>query len=163
MNISRLFWKGLRGIMVFGMAFSTLGMQSHPAKAASGPASPIFLEAKLSPLEAVSTAASDCATQTVRITLASEQVSFCSPTSLPFSDGGRRSLRSKCKLCRLESSERIRLRQHPLRSHPEMPVGPYMPVYTAGKLDDYRQIVRKRQSAQTNSRLSAGPFALLVG
>ena len=137
-------WKALRGILVLGLASSLLGIQARPAAASASPYS------------------LTCATQPVRLSLASEQITFCSPTSLPFSaveDSLSDPNVNYAGVSQLQGYAFANIRA----VASDNASGPSMPFYTAGDLEGYRQAVRQSQAAQTNSRLSAAPTASLWG
>ncbi len=138
-------WKALSGIMALGLAFSPLGRPGQQFEAASA----LGLT-------------SDCTTQVVRITLASEQISFCSPTSLPFTtfeDNLTVPEVGYAGLDQVDGYGVVDIRSTAPGNHP----GPHMPVYNAGKLDEYLQAIRDLKSLQPDHRLSNAPAASLWG
>ncbi len=107
-------------------------------------------------------AADQCLTQTVRITLASEQVSFCAPTSLPINvveDGTSDSEVSYAGLNQFGDYGFMSIKA----TSPGNSPGPGWPVYNAGQVSAYRRAVRDLETARTDRTVSAGPSAQLLG
>ncbi len=128
------------------MVFSTLG--------ASSPAA-----VRPSPAEVIPASTDTCATQTVRITLASEQIEFCAPTSLPINvveDNISVPNVSYAGLDQLDGYGFIGIKA----TSPGYAPGIDMPVYNAGEVVKYRQDVWDSESAKTDRLVSNGPSAV---
>jgi uncharacterized delta-60 repeat protein len=125
------------------MVFSTLGA-SQPAAARNSPA------------EVIPASTDTCATQTVRITLASEQIEFCAPTSLPTNvveDGASNPQAAYAGLNQIDGYGVVTIKAISAGYAP----GPGRPVYTSGQVDVYRQTVLQIESSKTDRVVSNAP------
>ena len=142
--------KCLHGILAAGLAISTIGagfpppvpvpMGSVPGKP-SGP---------------VSEAAGVCLTQPVRITLASEQVSFCAPTDQPFSAAEDSASDPAVNYAGLSQLDGYGILNIKATAPGNMP-GTGRPVYTSGGIDAYRQAVWDMETARPDRSVSTKP------
>jgi uncharacterized delta-60 repeat protein len=108
-----------------------------------------------------STSFSPCSTSPVLITLASEQLEFCSPTSLPYNvteDDRTISSIGYAGLDQFEGYGFMTIRAASPGSAP----GPGWPVYTSN-VAAYSQVVLTAESSHTDQSVSPGPSAELWG
>ncbi len=142
------FWKTLHGIVVLGLAFSSIGNPVHKAAAAA---------ANVSPFSQVSALPAQCLTRPVRLTLASEQLLFCSPTDLPFNvveDSTTDVHVNYAGLNQLEGYGIVNIRA----TSPGYAPGPAEPVYHPGRLAEYRQAL---EDAALHCPVAISPTARL--
>jgi uncharacterized delta-60 repeat protein len=146
--------KALNGLLILGMSLASIGTSAGvlplPASAAG---SLSFLSSPPS-----STA---CTTQVVRLTLASEQISFCSPTSLEINvveDNLSDPDVNYAGLNQLDGYAVVSIRA----TAPGHSPGPDLPVYS-GSVADYRQAILQNDSSQPDWTISAGPSAQFWG
>jgi uncharacterized delta-60 repeat protein len=147
-------WKALNGLLILGMAFAPIGA---PAGALPLPAS---AAGSLSFLSSPPSSTA-CPTQVVRLTLASEQISFCSPTALEINvveDNLSDPDVNYAGLNQLDGYAIVNIRA----TAPGQSPGPDLPVYS-GSVADYRQAIILNDSSQPNWTVSVGPSALLWG
>ncbi len=152
MNIkfSTHFRKFLYGLMIAGLALSTLGASLPSAVRPASPAGAV---------KAAPSASGACLTQVVTITLASEQVSFCSPTSLPVSvveDGSPDAFVGYAGLAQRDGFGSVNIKATVGGKTP----GVGRPVYTPGGVVAYRQTVRDMETARDGRVVSSGPTGL---
>ena len=136
--------------MTLGLALSALGAARLPAA---------HLHLIGGAMEAVSAAPVACLTQTVRITLASEQVGFCAPASLPFNtieDSNADAEVNYAGLNQIEGYGIVNIKA----TAPGNAPGPGRPVYTSGSVAAYRQAVWNMEAAQNDRNVSKGPSGL---
>ena len=121
--------------------------------AGNPPASRLSLSGRLS------ASVAGCLTQAVRITLASEQISFCAPTSLPFNvveDSSSDPYVSYAGLDQMDGFGIVNIRA----TVPGTTPGPGRPIYNSGEVIAYRQAVWKTESSKTDRIASSGPTGL---
>ena len=129
----------LYGIMLLGMALAPIGIMRAPASETG-----------------------KCLTKVVSITLASQQISFCAPTSQPFQvveDNLAVPEVPYAQLSQVSGFGMVNIKS----ASPGYAPGIDTPVYTAGAVDAYRQTVRNMESTNTNLVVSDGPTAVFWG
>ncbi len=144
---SGTFWKGITifallkkyvritlvGLVTLGLVLSTIG--------AVNPSAPL---------------PGACLTQSVRISLAGEQVSFCAPSSLPFTiveDSTSDASVNYAGLAQLDGYGILNIKA----TAPGNAPGIGRPVYTSDDVVAYRQAVRNVETAKTDRIVSNGP------
>jgi uncharacterized delta-60 repeat protein len=130
--------KFLHGGLALGLALSTLGAARLPASHLSS---------------------SDCHTQEVRITLAGEQIRFCTPTGQAFNiveDNTSDPYVSYAGLNQIEGYGIVNIKATIAGYTP----GPGRPVYTSGEAAAYRQAVWELETSKTDRVVSDGPTAV---
>ena len=108
----------------------------------------------------VQAAPGTCNTQTVRVSLADEQISFCAPTGQPFlvvQDGDSVPEIPYAQLNQENGYGILNVKAIAPGSTP----GFGRPVYKPGQLGAYQKAVRNLQSSQKNQQTSSGPDAIL--
>ncbi len=147
------FWKTLNGIVVLGLAFSSIGNPVHKAAAVA---------ANVSPSSQVSALPASASPGRCALRLASEQILFCSPTDLPVNiveDSTTDVHVNYAGLNQLEGYGIVNIRA----TSPGYATGPAEPVYHPGRLAEYRQALEARGSSLPGSLFTDGPVALLWG
>jgi uncharacterized delta-60 repeat protein len=137
--------------MVIGLAFSTLGASRSPAPARQPVSNAHLLAIPVDP--------GDCPIQTVRITLASEQVAFCAPSSLPYDvveDSTSDPNANYAGLSQLQDYGILTIKAILPGNRP----GPGRPVYLSGEAAIYRLAVMNQETAKTDRLVSNGPAAI---
>jgi len=146
--------KALHGVMVLGLALSTIGAGSWPAVHA--------LEAEPGTTPDASTtgrvpdSTNQCLTKVVRITLASEQIHFCTPISQPYNvieDNISDRNVSYAQLNQVNGYGVVNIKS----VTPGYSPGIGRPVYDLGGVDEYRQAVWDIESSKTDRVVSNGP------
>lgn len=110
-------------------------------------------------MEVVSAPPGGCLTQTVRITLASEQVSFCAPTSLSFivvEDSTSDDSVNYAGLSQLTGYGIVNIKATAFGNTP----GTGRPVYAGDGAAAYRQAVWDLENPKTDRSVSDGPFGV---
>ena len=118
--------------------------------------------ARHSPAEITSALTGVCATQTIRITLASEQIEFCAPTGLPINvveDDASNPLAAYAGLNQIDGYGVVTIKAISAGYAP----GPGRPVYTSGQVDAYRQTVFQIESSKTDRVVSKAPTGVFWG
>src|SRR5512137_1841293 len=142
--------KFLYGLMAVGLALSMMAASLPSAVRPAGPeAAP----------QSVPPASEACLTREVTVTLASEQVSFCAPTGLPFSvveDDSAQAVMSYAGLAQVDGFGGVNIKATVAGSAP----GIGRPVYTPGDVAAYRQAVRDAETAKPDRTVSTGPNGL---
>jgi uncharacterized delta-60 repeat protein len=110
----------------------------------------------------VSAASTDCPTPPVRLTLASEQIEFCSPTSLPYTAVEDSASVPNVSYGGLDQRTGYGLLSIKAAS-PGYGPGPGKPAYKPGDLEAYRQVIREAETSQPDRLVSDGPSANLWG
>ena len=106
--------------------------------------------------KAVSAAPGVCLTQPVTITLASEQVSFCAPTSLPFNVVEGNNSDSSVNYAGLTQMDGYGILNIKATAPGNMP-GPGRPVYTSDGVAVYREAVWDTETGKADRGVSKGP------
>jgi hypothetical protein len=135
--------------MAFGLALSTLGAGSRSTVRA--------LEAtpEASTTGSVLDSPDQCLTKVVRITLASEQISFCAPTSLPINiveDSTSDPYVSYAGLDQINGYGIVNIKATTSRNSP----GIGRPIYNLGGIVEYRRAVWDIESPKTDRVVSNG-------
>lgn len=120
------------------------------------------LGAGSSPVEFAPAASGSCALQTVRITLAGEQIEFCAPTSQRFKaveDDVSVPQVSYAGLDQVNGLAFVAIQA----TNPGYAPGMGLPVYEAGELAGYRQDVWAGEAARTDRNVSKGPIGNFWG
>jgi hypothetical protein len=100
-----------------------------------------------------------CPTKMVRITLASEQISFCAPTGQPYQVVEDNIAVPEVRYAQLNQVSGYGIVN--IKSvTPGYAPGIGTPVYTAGDVDTYRQAIRNMESINANLIVSNGPAAV---
>ena len=145
-------------IMLLGMAFSTFGVRALEADSGTraGTVVPTVTAANAGMASLVSASPNECFTQTVRITLASEQISFCAPTSLPINvveDSTSDPYVSYAGLDQINGYGIVNIKA----TTPGNTPGIGRPIYNLGGILEYRQAVWNIESPKTDRIVSNGP------
>jgi hypothetical protein len=101
----------------------------------------------------------ECLTQAVHITLASEQISICAPTSLPFHVVEDSSSDASVHYAGLDQTDGYGIINIKAAAPGTAP-GPGRPVYNSGEGFAYRQAVWNLEAAKTDRKVSNGPTGL---
>ena len=139
--------KTLPGILAVGLALATIGAVLPPAA---------HLSLSGGDIKAAFAAPGECLTVVVRITLASEQASFCAPTSLPYTvieDSTSDSSVNYAGLAQRVGYGILNIKATAQASTP----GTGRPVYTADGVAAYRQAVWNMETSKTDRVVSNGP------
>jgi len=144
--------------MLLGMAFSTFGVRALEADSGTraGTVVPTVTAANAGMASLVSASPNECFTQTVRITLASEQISFCAPTSLPINvveDSTSDPYVSYAGLDQINGYGIVNIKA----TTPGNTPGIGRPIYNLGGILEYRQAVWNIESSKTDRMVSNGP------
>ncbi len=131
-------WKILNSILALTLVFSSINVRR------------------------VSAASTDCPTQPVRLTLASEQIEFCSPTSLPYTAVEDNASVPNVSYGGLDQRDGYGFLSIKAAS-PGYGPGPGRPAYTPGEVEAYRQAIRQAEVSQSDRSVSDGPSANLWG
>jgi hypothetical protein len=110
----------------------------------------------------VSAASTDCPTLPVRLTLASEQIEFCSPTSLPYTAVEDNTSVPNVSYGGLDQRGGYGLLSIKAAS-PGYGPGPARPAYNPGEVEAYRQANREVETSQSDHSVGDGPSANLWG
>ena len=150
--------KILSGSMLLGMAFSGFGVRALEADTGTraGIVGPTVTAAKAALASLVSASPNECFTQTVRITLASEQISFCAPTSLPIDiveDSTSDPYVSYAGLDQINGYGIVNIKA----TTPGNTPGSGRPIYNLDGVLEYRQAVWNIESSKTDRIVSNGP------
>ncbi len=150
--------KALHGIVVLGLTFSPIGPVSQPAVHA--------LEGETGTRPDTSTTGlipdspNQCLTNVVRITLASERINFCAPTSQLsniIEDNISDPNVSYAQLNQVNGYGIVNIKS----VVPGYTPGLGRPVYDLGGIDEYRQTVWTLESSKTDRVVSNGPTGVI--
>jgi CHAP domain len=146
--------KALHGIVVFGLTFSPIAPISQPI------VHPLEAEIRTTPAVSttglISVSPNQCLTKVVRITLASEQINFCSPTSQLsniIEDNISDPNMSYAQLNQVNGYGIVNIKS----VTPGYTPGVGRPVYDLGGVNEYRQVVWTLESSKTDRVVSNGP------
>jgi hypothetical protein len=145
--------KALHGMMVLGLTFSPFGAGSRPAVHA--------LDAQTGRMPVATTTdpvppPNQCPTNVVRITLASEQIRFCAPSSQTYNvieDNNSDPFVSYAQLNQVNGYGIVNIKS----VTPGYTPGIGRPGYDLGGVDEYRQAVWTIESSKTDRVVSNGP------
>ena len=140
-------------MLLLGMVFATSG-SANPTTARLP--IPVLLDSLPVRLAA---SARECSTQRVRVTLDSEQISFCAPTSQSFNvvqDNLSDAYISYAGLNQMDGYGIVNIKA----TTPGYAPGPGRPEYTSGQMAEYRQKVWDIESSKTDRVVSSGPEGL---
>jgi hypothetical protein len=146
--------KALHGMVVLGLIFSTIGTVSRRAVHA--------LQAETGTMPSASTTGpvpdspDQCLTEAVRITLAFEQINFCTPTRQPYNvieDNISDPNVSYAQLNQVNGYGIVNIKS----VIPGYTPGIGRPVYDLGGVEEYRQAVWTIESSKTDRVVSNGP------
>ncbi|MBE3143094.1 MAG: CHAP domain-containing protein, partial [Planctomycetes bacterium] len=144
----------LHGIVVLGLALSAMGATSRPAAQTLEAETGITPDA--STTGRVPDSTNQCLTKVVRITLASEQIHFCTPISQPYNvieDNISDRNVSYAQLNQVNGYGVVNIKS----VTPGYSPGIGRPVYDLGGVDEYRQAVWDIESSKTDRVVSNGP------
>jgi hypothetical protein len=145
----------VHGIVVFGLTFLTIGAGSQPNVHARGAETRTALYASTTGL--IPDSPNQCLTKVVQITLASEQINFCAPTSQLsniIEDNISDPNVSYAQLNQVDGYGIVNIKS----VTPGYTPGIGRPVYDLGGVDEYRQAVWKIESSKTDRVVSNGPI-----
>jgi uncharacterized delta-60 repeat protein len=131
---------------VVGLALSTMGVGSP-------------LGAGLAPSGGYSVVPGKCLTQTVRLTLASEQISFCAPSSFPVSVVEDNISDPSVNYAGLDQKDGYGVINIKATLAGNTP-GIGRPVYTSDGVIAYRQVVKTIEAARSDRIVSDGPLGI---
>jgi|GEM_PF-2953078 len=147
----------LHGIVVFGLTFSSIGAGSQP-NVHAGEAE-IGIEPHASMTGLIPDSPDNCLTKVITITLASEQISFCTPISQAYNvieDNISDPNVTYAQLNQIDGYGIINVKSVTPRYAPA--IG--RPVYDLGGVDEYRQTVWQIESSKTDRVVSNGPIGV---
>jgi len=146
--------KALHGIVVLGLIFSAMGATSRSAVHARETETGITPDA--STTGRVPDSTNQCLTKVVRITLASEQINFCTPISQPYNvieDNISDPNVSYAQLNQVNGYGIVNIKS----VTPGYTPGIGRPIYDLDGVDEYRQAVWDIESSKTDRVVSNGP------
>ena len=145
--------KALHGIVVLGLIFSTIGAGSQPITLA--PEAETGTTPDASTTGPVSDSPNQCLTEVIRITLASEQIYFCTPISQPYNvieDNISDPYVSYAQLNQVNGYGIVNIKS----VTPGYTPGIGRPVYDLGGVGEYRRAVWTIESLKTDRVVSNG-------
>jgi hypothetical protein len=156
--------KALHGTMLLGIAFSAFGARNLPAartleagfETRTETAAPTGSTTGTVTTNPVLESPDRCLTSMVRITIASEQISFCAPTSLPINiveDSTSDPYVSYAGLDQINGYGIVNIKA----TTPGNTPGIGRPIYNLGGVVEYRQAVWDIESLKTDRIVSNGP------